>query len=88
MSAELELRWLKMKNTKGAAKRFAEFCIEDVRERSKEDGFDLEKYQNAVKLVMRKLDNSDSIKELFSPEQAKAEDAKGAEGAKGNVNAN
>lgn len=69
MSAKLELRWLKTENVKGAAKRFAEFCKEDVQEQSVLDNFDLEKYQSAVKLVMRKLDNSNSVKEMFSPEQ-------------------
>lgn len=72
MSAELELRWLKIKNTKGAAKLFAEFCKEDVRKQSKLGGFDISKYQDAVKLVMRKLDNSHSVKGLFTPEPEKA----------------
>lgn len=69
MSAELELRWLKTEDVKGAVKRFAEFCKEDVREQAKQEGFDLNMYQNAVKLVMQKLDTSLSIDEIFSVEQ-------------------
>jgi len=69
MSAELELRWLKTENTKGAVKRFAEFCKEDVKKQAKQDGFDLDKYQDAVKLVMRKLDNKYSVTELFNPDK-------------------
>ena len=72
MSAELELRWLKTQNTKGALRRFAEFCKEDVKKQSKQDGFDLNKYQDAVKLVMRKLDNTYSVNELFSPDKEKS----------------
>ncbi len=71
MSAELELRWLKAGKAKGAAKRFAAFCKHDIKQQSKLDDFDLEKYQSAVKLVMRKLDNSDSVKELFNSETEK-----------------
>lgn len=70
MSAELELRWLKINKTKGAAKRFAEFCREDIREQIKSDDFDLSKYQDAVKLVMRKLDNTHSISKIFDPEES------------------
>ena len=74
MSAELELRWLKAGKTKGAARRFAEFCKDDIKQQSKLDNFDLDKYQSAVKLVMRKLDNSDSVKELFSLKEEIKED--------------
>jgi len=35
MSAELELRWLKTDNERGTAKRFSQFCKQDVREQSK-----------------------------------------------------
>lgn len=68
MSAELELRWLKTETVKGTVKRFAEFCKEDVREQSEQDDFDLDKYQDAVKLVMKKLDNSLSLDEIFGAE--------------------
>jgi len=79
MSAELELRWLKTQNTKGTVKRFAEFCKEDVKEASKQDSFDLKKYQDAVKLVMRKLDNTYSVNELFSPDKTESENSPEAE---------
>lgn len=68
MSAELELRWLKTESVKGAVKRFAEFCKEDVREQANLEDFDLDKYQDAVKMVMHKLDNSLSLDEIFSAE--------------------
>lgn len=83
MSAELELRWLKTQNTKGAVKRFAEFCKDDIKEQSKQDDFDLSKYQDAVKLVIRKLDNSYSVNELFSPDK----DSSGSENSEATHNA-
>ncbi len=73
MSAELELRWLKTESVRGAVRRFAEFCKEDVREQAKQDDFELEKYQEAVKLVLQKLDNSLSLDEMFSAEQTEEE---------------
>jgi len=66
MAAELELRWLKTDDAQGAARRFAEFCKEDVREQSKLDGFDLDKYQEGVKLVLQKLDKAVAVKEIFN----------------------
>ncbi len=79
MTAELELRWLKTDNIKGAAKRFAEFCKEDIREQSKLEDFDIGKYQEAVKLVLRKLDNSESVKEMFIPEKQQEADTEAEE---------
>ncbi len=81
MSAELELRWLKIEKTKGTVRRFVEFCKNDVKEQAKEDAFDLEKYQDAVKLIMTKLDKSPLVEKMFSPEQLKAEQQKKAEDA-------
>ena len=66
MAAELELRWLKVDSTQGAVKRFAEFCKEDIREQSKLDGFDLDKYQESVKLVLEKLDRTASVGDIFN----------------------
>lgn len=66
MSAELEMRWLKTESIRGAARRFAEFCKEDVREQSAAEDFDLDKYQDAIKLVIEKLDDSVSVEELFN----------------------
>ena len=70
MSAELELRWLKKEKHKGAVKRFTEFCKEDVVKQANQEGFDIDKYQEAVKVVIQKLDNSFSVEELFSSESA------------------
>lgn len=66
MSAELELRWLKTDNLTGAAKRFAVFCKEDIHEQSQTDDFEINKYQDAIKLVLEKLDDSISIEEFFN----------------------
>ena len=66
MSAELELRWLKTDRVKGAAKRFAEFCKEDVKTESEDADFDIDKYQDAIKIVLEKLDDSISVEELFN----------------------
>jgi hypothetical protein len=66
MAAELELRWLKTESVEGAVKRFAEFCKEDIREQSQQKGFDVDKYQEAVKLVLQKLDKTESVKEIFN----------------------
>ncbi|MEH6456466.1 MAG: hypothetical protein V7749_09100 [Cocleimonas sp.] len=66
MSAELELRWLKTDKVRGASKRFAEFCKEDVRMQAELDNFDIEKYQDAIKIVLGKLSDSSSVEELFN----------------------
>jgi len=66
MSAELELRWLKTEKQKGAAKRFAEFCKEDVKSQSEMNDFDMDKYQDAVKIVLEKLSQSNSVEDLFN----------------------
>jgi len=66
MSAELELRWLKTDNERGTAKRFSQFCKQDVREQSKSDDFDIEKYQDAIKIVLDKLNESISVEDLFN----------------------
>ena len=81
MSAELELRWLKIDNLVGAAKGFAEFCKEDIKEQSKTEGFDLDKYQESVKLLISKLDHSSAVNALFTPEidKNKSEDAESIE---------
>jgi hypothetical protein len=66
LSAELELRWLKTDRVRGAAKRFAEFCKEDVKSQSEAEDFDIDKYQDAIKIVLEKLDDSISVEELFN----------------------
>jgi len=75
MSAELELRWLKTESLRGAVRRFAEFCKEDIHEQAKQEDFDLDKYQEGVKLVLQKLDNSLSLEEMFNAELAAEETA-------------
>jgi len=74
MSAELELRWLKTETVRGTVKRFAEFCKEDVRHQAKLDDFDLTTYQEAVKLVLQKLDNSLSVDKMFQAEKIQEQD--------------
>ncbi len=66
MSAELELRWLKTDKVRGATKRFAEFCKEDVRGQAVSEDFDIDKYQDAIKIVLEKLSDSNSVEELFN----------------------
>ncbi len=66
MSAELELRWLKTDSVRGAARRFAEFCKEDVRGQAEAEDFDIDKYQDAIKIVLEKLGDSSSVEELFN----------------------
>jgi hypothetical protein len=66
MSAELELRWLKTGSLRGAGKRFAEFSKEDIKIQSEQEGFDLDTYQDAIKLVLQELDSSISIEEMFN----------------------
>ena len=77
MSANLELRWLKIDELTGAAKRFAEFSKEDIKEQGNEENFDIKKYEAGVKLVLGKLDNSLMLKKLFNP--ALGEEAKSAD---------
>lgn len=66
MSAELELRWLKTDKVRGASKRFAEFCKEDIRIQAESNNFDIEKYQDAINIVLEKLSDSSSVEELFN----------------------
>jgi len=66
MSAELELRWLKTERLSGTVKRFAEFCKEDIKKQSPQSGFDLPIYQDAIKQVVEKLDDSIAIGEVFN----------------------
>ena len=60
MVASKYLRWLKEEGlTTKVAKRFAEFCEEDVEQRSNADTFDAEVYEEAVKLVIDRLEGND-----------------------------
>lgn len=73
MSVNLELRWLKVDELTGAAKRFAEFSKEDIKEQGKEESFDIKKYEAGVKLILGKLDNSLLLKKLFNVDLEKDE---------------
>lgn len=66
MSAELELRWLKTYKVRGAAKCFTEFCKEDIIKQAEMDGFDIDKYQAAIHVVLEKLRDSNSVEGLFN----------------------
>lgn len=66
MSAELELRWLKTDNERGTAKRFSEFCKQDIRQQSESEDFDISMYQDAIKIVLNKLNDSISVEDLFN----------------------
>jgi hypothetical protein len=64
MASELELRWLKVDDLKGAAKHFALFCKDDIQKQADQKGFDLNVYQDAIKLVLSKLDKSLTLENL------------------------
>jgi len=64
MASELELRWLKANDFKGAAKRFAVFCKEDIKVQADSEQFSSDVYQDAIKLVLSKLDRSLTLVEL------------------------
>ena len=60
MAASKYLRWLKEDElTTKVARRFAEFCEEDIEQRSNVDTFDAEVYEEAVKLVIDKLEEKE-----------------------------
>ena len=64
MASELELRWLKVNELKGAAKHFALFCKDDIEKQADQKEFDLTVYQDAIKLVLSKLDRSLTLEKL------------------------
>ena len=64
MASELELRWLKAAELKGAAKHFAQFCKEDIQQQAGREDFDLNVYQDAAKLILSKLDRSLTLEKL------------------------
>jgi len=66
MSSELDLKWLNEDAKKGAVLRFTEFCKEDIKQQSSLEGFDINRYQEAIKLVIGKLDDSVSVEDLFN----------------------
>lgn len=64
MASELELRWLNTQELKGAAKRFSVFCKEDIKSQADSENFELDVYQDAIKLILSKLDHSLTLSEL------------------------
>lgn len=56
MPIENKLRWLKTDDLSQIAKRFAEFCKEYIKQYEGVEDFDVDVYQDAVKLVINKLD--------------------------------
>lgn len=54
------LRWLKEDQlTTKVARRFACFCEEDIEQRAKNEAFDADIYEAAVRLVLDKLEEKD-----------------------------
>ncbi|RVU84219.1 hypothetical protein EOL70_12085 [Leucothrix sargassi] len=59
MPANTDLRWLKPAELKGAARRFSEFCKDDIKQQATADEqLDVETYNKAVKLIVDKLTTS------------------------------
>ncbi len=80
MASELELRWLKVTELKGAAKHFALFCKEDILRQADQEDFDLSVYQDAAKLIISKLDRSQTLEKLSKRIAAEAEELSATEG--------
>ena len=60
MATSKYLRWLKEDElTTKVAQRFASFCEEDIEQRAKNDAFDADIYEAAVRLVLDKLEDKD-----------------------------
>lgn len=62
MPIDAKLRWLKTDDLPQVAKRFAEFCKEDIKQYEDDDTFDADIYQDAIKLVLEKLNNKGQSK--------------------------
>jgi hypothetical protein len=60
MATSKYLRWLKEDElTTKVAQRFASFCGEDIEQRAKDDAFEADIYEAAVRLVLDKLEDKD-----------------------------
>jgi len=60
MATSKYLRWLKEDElTTKVAQRFASFCEEDIEQRAKDEAFDADIYEAAVRLVLDKLEDKD-----------------------------
>ena len=62
MPIDTQLRWLKTDDLSQVAKRFAEFCKEDLKQYENDDAFDVDIYQDAIKLVLEKLNDKGHAK--------------------------
>lgn len=58
MPIDTELRWLKTDNLSQLSKRFTEFCKNDIKQYEGDDAFDVAVYQDAIKLVIEKLEKT------------------------------
>ncbi len=60
MATSKYLRWLKEDElTTKVAQRFASFCEDDIEQRAKNENFDADIYEAAVRLVLDKLEDKD-----------------------------
>lgn len=60
MATSKYLRWLKTDDLQTeVAKKFITFCKEDIDTRSKQEGFEADIYEDAVKLIIEKLEGKD-----------------------------
>ncbi len=60
MSTSKHLRWLKTDELQtDVAKRFAKFCAEDIQKRAKQDDFNPTIYEDAVRLIINKMERDD-----------------------------
>ncbi len=55
MASEYSPDWLKKMEFSGPARSFAEFCVTELERRSSDEDFDPEIYEEAVRLVLKKL---------------------------------
>ena len=58
MPIDTQLRWLKTDNLSQVSKRFAEFCKHDIKQYENNNEFDAGVYQDAIKLVIDKLEKT------------------------------
>ena len=58
MPLDTQLRWLKTDNLSQVSTRFVEFCKNDIKQYEGDDTFDGDIYQDAIRLVIKKLEES------------------------------
>lgn len=65
MNPEYDTSWLDSMTLKGPAKAFAKFCSSEIARRSSsEEDFDQELYEEAIKLVLKKLSDANMVGKL------------------------